>query len=66
VQPGAEVAAGEAQPDVAAEEAVVQPGAVVEEVGARPGAVAGEAEPAAAGAPGAQDVPEGEQLSEVA
>jgi hypothetical protein len=63
---GAEVAAGEAQPDVAAAEAVAQPGAVAEEAGARPDAAAEEAEPAAAGAPVAQDVPEGELLSAVA
>ena len=55
VRSGAEVAAGEAQPDVAAAEAVAQPGAVAEA-----------AEPAAAGAPGARDVPEGELLSGVA
>ena len=55
VRSGAEVAAAEAQPDVAAAEAVAQPGAVAEA-----------AEPAAAGAPGAQDVPEGELLSGVA
>jgi hypothetical protein len=57
VRSGAEVAAAEAQPDVAAAEAVAQSGAVAEEA---------EVAPAAAGAPGARDVPEGELLSGVA
>jgi hypothetical protein len=63
---GAEVAAEVVQPDVAAARGVAQLGAVAEEAGARPGAAAEEAEPAAAGAPAAQDVPEGELLSAVA
>jgi hypothetical protein len=57
VRSGAEVAAAEAQPDVAAAQGVAQPGAVAEEA---------EVEPDAAGAPVAQDVPEGELPSEVA
>jgi hypothetical protein len=57
VRSGAEVAAAEAQPDVAAAQGVAQPGAVAEEA---------EVEPDAAGAPVAQDVPEGELPSGVA
>jgi hypothetical protein len=52
---GAEVAAEEVQPDVAAARGVAQPGAVAEV-----------AEPDEAGGPVAQDVPEGELLSEIA